>query len=95
MLPQKYRVVLSYICMFVDFLIMLQLYIYFGISDITKKTAISRYVLERFGGFYPGNKLDFLFDWSGLIDTAVKIYILSIQSNFRACNYGLPLSWNA
>ena len=95
MLPQKYRVVLAYITMIVDFLIMVQLYIYFGISDITKKTAISRYFLERFGGWYPGNKFDFLFDWSGLLDTVIKIYILSIQSGFQACKYGLPLSWNS
>ncbi len=95
MLPQKFRVVLSYITMFVDFLIMVQLYIYFGISDITKKTAISRYVLERFGGWYPGNKFDFIFDWSGIIDTVLKIYLLSLQSGFQACIYGLPLSWNS
>lgn len=95
MLPQKYRVLLAYVSMVVDFLIMLQLYIYFGISDITKKTVLSRYVLERFGGWYTGNKLDFLFDWSGLIDTVLKIYILILQSEFQACNYGLPLSWNA
>jgi hypothetical protein len=95
MLPLKYRIVLAYISMIVDFLIMLQLFIYFGISDITKKTAISRYFLERFGGWYPGNKLDFLFDWSGLIETSFKIYILVLQSGFQACKYGLPLSWNA
>lgn len=95
MLPLKYRIVLSYVTMIIDFLIMVQLYIYFGISDITKKTAISRYVLERFGGWYPGNKLDFLFDWSGLIESAFKIYILYLQSGFQACLYGLPLSWNA
>jgi len=95
MLPQKYRVVLAYLNIIVDLLIMVQLYIYFGISDITKKTAFSRYILERFGGWYPGNKLDFLFDWSGIIDTLVKLYILSIQTNFQACYYGLPLSWNA
>ena len=95
MLPLKFRIVLSYVAIIVDFLIMLQLFIYFGISDITKKTAISRYFLERFGGWYPGNKLDFLFDWSGLLESAFKIYILVLQTGFRACNYGLPLSWNA
>jgi len=95
MLPQQYRVILAYVSTVVDFLIMLQLYIYFGIADVTKKTIVSRYVLERFGGWYPSNKLDFLFDWSGLIDTVVKLYILSLQTNFNACNYGLPSSWNA
>lgn len=94
MLPLRFRIALSYIAIIVDFLILLQLYIYFGISDITKKTAISKYFLERFGGWYPGNKLDFLFDWSGLIETGLKIYILVLQSKFQACEYGLPLSWN-
>ena len=95
MLPQKYRVLLSYASVVVDALIMIQLYIYFGIADITKKTVVSRYVLERFGGWYSGNKLDFLLDWSGIIDTIIKIYILSLQTNFNACDYNLPSSWNA
>ena len=95
MFPQKYRVLLGYISMIVDFLILLQLYIYFGIADVTKKTIVSRYVLERFGGWYAGNKLDFIFDWSGLIDTVIKVYLLILQQNFNACEYGLPPSWNS
>ena len=94
LMSKKYRVWLAYANTIVDFLIMFQLYIYFGISDITKRTYVSKYFLERFGGWYPGNKFDFIFDWSGLIDTALKIYILFLQSDFQACEYGLPLSWN-
>jgi hypothetical protein len=95
MLPQKYRIIISYLSTVVDAIIMIQLYIYFGISDINKKTIYSIYFLERFGGWYPGNKLDFLFDWSGVIDTIIKVYILYLQTSFNACEYGLPLSWNA
>ena len=95
MMSQKYRVILAYVCLIIDFIIMVQLYIYFGISDINKKTVLSRYFLERFGGWYPGNKLDFIFDWSGLIDTALKLYILYLQTGFHACDYSLPPSWNA
>ena len=95
MLPQKFRVILAYVSLVADFLVLVQLYIYFGVADISKKTVVSRFFLERFGGWYPGNKLDFIFDWSGLIDTAIKIYILSLQTSFRACDYGLPPSWNA
>lgn len=95
MLPQKFRVILAYVSLIVDFLIMVQLYIYFGVADISKKTVVSRFFLERFGGWYPGNKLDFIFDWSGLIDTAIKIYIILLQTGFHACDYGLPPSWNA
>jgi hypothetical protein len=94
MLPQEYRVLIAYISVVVDALIMIQLYIYFGIADYTKKTIINRYFLERFGGWVSGNKLDFIFDWSGIIDTLIKIYILILQTGFQACIYGLPSSWN-
>jgi hypothetical protein len=73
---------------------MIQSYIYFGISDLSKKTILSRYFLERFGGWYIGNKLDFLYEWSGMFDIIIGIYILHLQSNFQACEYGLPSSWN-
>jgi hypothetical protein len=95
MLPQKYRVIISYCSLVVDTLLMLQVYIYFGITDVSKKTLLSTYVLERFGGWITGNKLDFLFDWSGIIDVLIKLYILILQKDFYACEYGLPSSWNA
>jgi len=95
MVSQKYRIIISYASTIVDALIMIQIYIYFGISDVTKKTIYSKYFLERFGGWYSGNKLDFLFDWSGVIDTIIKVYILYLQTKFSACDYGLPPSWNA
>ena len=95
MLPQKYRVIISYCSLVVDTLLMLQVYIYFGITDVSKKTLLSTYVLERFGGWITGNKLDFLFDWSGIIDVLIKLYILVLQRDFYACEYGLPSSWNA
>ena len=95
MLTQEYRVLISYISLVVDFLVMIQLYIYFGVADNTKKTIASTYFLERFGGWAAGNKLDFIFDWSGLIDTIIKIYIVLLQTNFQACYYNLPSSWNA
>jgi hypothetical protein len=95
MLTQKYRVIISYCSVIVDTILMLQVYIYFGITDITKKTLLSTYVLERFGGWIDGNKLDFLFEWSGIIDVLIKIYILALQRDFFACEYDLPSSWNA
>jgi hypothetical protein len=73
---------------------MIQVYIYFGITDVNKKTILSRYVLERFGGWISGNKLDFLFDWSGIVDVFIKLYLLVLQHQFYACEYGLPTSWN-
>lgn len=93
--PQKFRVILAYISVCIDTLLMLQLYIYNGIADSSKKTLLSYYLLERFGGWITGNKLDFIFEWSGMIDVMIKIYILLLQKNFVACEYGLPPSWNA
>ena len=95
MFPQKYRVMIAYISVIIDALLMLQLYIYNGIADTSKTTLLSYYILERFGGWIKGNKLDFLFEWSGMIDVFIKIYILLLQTGFHACEYGLPTSWNA
>ena len=93
--PQKYRVMIAYVSVIIDTLLMIQLYIYNGIADSSKKTLLSYYFLERFGGWIKGNKLDFIFEWSGMIDVFIKIYILLLQKNFSACDYGLPPSWNA
>jgi len=95
MFPQKYRVIIAYISVIIDSLLMLQLYIYNGIVDVSKKTLLSQYILERFGGWIDGNKLDFIFEWSGMFDVFIKIYILLLQTGFYACEYGLPPSWNA
>jgi len=94
MLPVKYRIMLSYASLIINIIVMIQTYVYFGVSDLSKKPIISRYVLERFGGWYVGNKLDFIYDWSGMIDIFIAIYILILQINFQACTYELPASWN-
>ena len=95
MLTQKYRVILAYLSVIVDTILMVQVYIYFGLTNVSNKTILSKYILDRFGGWVDGNKLDFLFEWSGMIDVAIKIYILLLQKDFFACDYGLPPSWNA
>jgi hypothetical protein len=94
MFPDKYRIMLSYASLIVNIVVMVQTYVYFGIADLSKKTILSRYVLERFGGWYAGNKLDFFYEWSASIDIFIAIYILNLQFNFQACEYGLPASWN-
>ena len=95
MFPHEYRIIVSYIGLVIDTIVMIQIFIYLGIADITKKTVLNHYVLERFGGWYEGNKLDFIFEWFGIIDVFVKVYILFLQINFQACQYNLPSSWNA
>jgi hypothetical protein len=94
MLPDKYRIMLSYACLVVNIIVTIQSYVYFGIADLSKKTIVSRYVLERYGGWYAGNKLDYIYEWSGLLDIVISIYVLNLQTNFQACEYGLPPSWN-
>jgi magnesium-transporting ATPase (P-type) len=94
MLPDKYRIMLTYASLVVNIVVMVQTYVYFGIADLSKKSILSRYVLERFGGWYAGNKIDFLYEWSGMLDIFIAVYILYLQYNFQACVYGLPASWN-
>lgn len=94
MLPDKYRILLTYASLVVNIVVMVQTYVYFGIADLSKKSILSRYVLERFGGWYAGNKIDFLYEWSGMLDIFIAVYILYLQYNFQACVYGLPASWN-
>lgn len=94
MLPNKYRIMITYASLVMNILVMIQTYIYSGIADLSKKTVLSRYILERFGGWYFGNKMDFIFEWSEMIDVLISIYILYLQVNFQACEYGLPPSWN-
>lgn len=94
-LPQKYRVVIAYIGLIIDIFVMLQIFIYFGVADPSKKTYLNYYIVERFGGFYTGNKIHFLFQWAGVIHVIIKIYLVYLQKNFHACDYGLPDSWNA
>ena len=79
LLPYKYRILITYLSLIVNIMIMIQIYIYFGISDYTKRTILSRYFLERFGGWYIGNKLDFLYEWSGFVDVFIGIYILYLH----------------
>ena len=95
MLPQKYRVMIAYVNLVIFIIIIIQMYIYYGIADTTKKTLLSRYVLERFGGWYEGNKADFIFEWGGVFDCIIKLYLLYLQTNYQACKYGLPSSWNS
>jgi hypothetical protein len=94
MLPEKYRIMLTYASLIVNIIVMIQTYIYFGIADLSKKTILSRYVLERYGGWYSGNKLAFIYEWSGLLDVIIACYVLYLQYTFQACTYGLPASWN-
>lgn len=94
MLPLKYRIMLSYISLIIDIILFAQFYIYLGVSDYSKRTIMSRYILERFGGWYTGNRLDFLYEWLGILDVIYRIYILYLQNNFTACQYNLPDSWN-
>ena len=94
MLPHNYRIMLTYASLIVNIVVIIQTYVYFGIADLSKKTILSRYFLERYGGWYAGNKLDFLYEWSGIIDVFIAVYILYLQYTYTACKYGLPASWN-
>jgi len=94
MLPHKYRVMITFISVVICIVIMIQAFIYYGITDISKKTMLSKFFLDRFGGWVDGNKIYFMYEWSGMIDIFISIYVLYIQTDFQACKYNLPPSWN-
>jgi hypothetical protein len=94
LLPHKYRMIFAYLAFILDIIIFAQIFIYFGVADYSKRTILSRFILERFGGWYPGNKLDFIFDWLGVLELVYRIYIIYLQNTYTACAYGLPESWN-
>lgn len=93
-LPQKYRIAIVYFILFLDMLIFIQYYLYFGIFDYGKDTVLHRYLLERFGGWYDGHKLAFIIEWLGVGYVISDCYNIYLQSTFEACKYGLPPSWN-
>ena len=65
-----------------------------GIVDYTKNTILHRYLLERFGGWYDGNKLAYFVGWLGFMYVSNDIYNLWISMYFNACEYKLPSSWD-
>ena len=93
-LPKKYRIVIVWLILLLDMIIFIQYYIYFGVFDYSKDTVLHRFLLERFGGWYDGNKLAFLTEILGIGYVISDCYNIYLQKTFEPCHYKLPSSWN-
>lgn len=94
LLPKKYRLFFHYFILVLDVLIFIQFMLASGNLNIEVKTYLDKYVFGKFGGFIPGNKLNFIVSWLALLGLANDIYNIYMQTGFVACKYNLPASWN-
>jgi hypothetical protein len=93
-LPRKYRYLIYILIVICDIIIFIQAFIYSGITTEFKTTVLHQIFLNRFGGFSSKNLFNFLTGWFGLIGLGLDFYMIYNQVNFKACQYGLPESWN-
>jgi hypothetical protein len=94
LLPKKYRLFFHYVILTLDIIIFIQFMLASGNINIEVKTYLDKYVFGKFGGFIPGNKLNFVVSWLALLGLANDIYNIYMQTGFVACKYNLPASWN-
>ena len=93
-LPRKYRYLIYIFIVICDIIIFIQAFLYSGITTQFKTTVLHQFFLNRFGGFSAKNLFNFLTGWFGLIGLGLDFYMVYNQVNFKACQYGLPESWN-
>lgn len=94
-IPAKpYRRLVYYGILILDVIIFIQGFIYAGISTQFKTTILHQFILNRFGGTTPGNMLNFLTEWFGIIGLVLDGYWIYGLETFTACKFGLPSSWN-
>tara|TARA_B100000029_G_C17558870_1_gene952634 strand:- start:1112 stop:1780 length:669 start_codon:yes stop_codon:yes gene_type:complete len=91
---RKKRLILYSIILILDIIIFAQFYIYAGNINLAHKTILHKFFLERFGGFYEGNMIQFFVSWVGILGILFDIIAWKIVYGFQACQYSLPKSWN-
>ena len=92
--PSYNRLLIHYFILAIDIIIFAQ---FFFVSPMTNKNIITyfdKYLLSRFGGWTEGNKISFIVSWLSLYGLSNDIYNIYLQSNFKACDYNLPKSWD-
>lgn len=94
LLPKKYRLIIYYFIVIFDILSFVQSFIYSGITIQFRTTILHQFFLNRFGALKPGNILVFVVSWLGIVGLLLDGYMLRNQILFKACDYGLPDSWN-
>lgn len=94
LLPKKYRLFFHYFILILDIIIFIQFMLAAGEVNIQITTYIDKYIFGKFGGFLPGNKMNFIVSWLALLGLANDVYNIYMQTGFIACKYALPASWN-
>ena len=92
-LSRKYRYIFYYLIVIFDIFIFLQVLYHSGIVQTTKRTVLDKFILNKFGGFNTGNKVNFIISWLGLLGLGLDFYMVYLQTSFNPCNYGLPNNW--
>lgn len=94
MLSRSGRITIYYVILALDILIFVSALLYAGTSVNFRSTILHRYILNRFGGLSPGNVLNFIIGWLGIVGLLIDGYAIHIQNTYTACRYKLPESWN-
>lgn len=94
LLPKKYRVILYVLLLSVSLIYSLQLYLDGGVNLISNGTKyMDHFVLGRFGGITK-NKYMFFVEWITIVRIIFGILNIRNISDFYACDYELPSSWD-
>ena len=92
--PRKRRLILYSTILILDIIIFAQFYMYAGFKKLVHQTILHKFFLERFGGLYEGNIVQFIVSWVGILGILFDIIAWKIVYGFQACQYSLPKSWN-
>ena len=92
-LSRNYRYIFYYLIVIFDTLIFLQFLYFSGITSTNKSTILDDFILNKFGGFVKGNKLNFIVSWLSIFGLLLDFYMVYLQLTFRPCNYNLPNNW--
>ena len=93
MLSRNYRYIFYYLIVIFDILIFIQFLYFSGITSTNKSTILDDFILNKFGGFVKGNKLNFIVSWLSIFGLLLDFYMVYLQLTFRPCNYNLPNNW--
>ena len=91
--PLKDRSWLYILLLILDLIFFHQMYLDGGTQLIENPRVIDDLILGRFGGWNK-DKYNFMLEWFGTIQILFDILAIYQIVYFRACDYGLPNSWN-
>lgn len=91
--PIKDRSWLYILLLILDLVFFHQMYLDGGTQLVQNPRVIDDLILGRFGGWNK-DKYNFMLEWFGTVQILFDILAIYQIVGFKACNYGLPNSWN-